>query len=328
MDALRLLVFTALWTALWVSPLPARLRRFELAAGLIPFGAFGLRVFAGFFVGVPADDPVLMTVGPLLDWVNGRVGTVPYQWVLDGAVGIGLVWLALAFEIPRRSRIATAWIMPSVAILSLLSLQVTGEPIEITLASRLPAVLLALVVAGLIGSVIRWTPSSISVPLRRKALMAVILILPGAVAVGSGVLAACAAIPGRQAAVESVVALTTGLLAGLAGWWFCQFERTRSRLLFAMSVGVAVGAIVARNSAATGGFVPPPDPPAEATLPQVASPSAEGDQDDGILVLVEGVEVAVVRAEDTGGFWRDEHGCNSCLDSLHHGVGRESNAWK
>ena len=156
MDALRLLIFTALWTALWVAPLPAGFRRFELAAGLIPFGAFGLRVFAGFFVDVPADDPVRRAVGPLLDWVNGRVGAVPYQWVLDAAVGIGLVWLALAFGIPRRSRIATAWIMPAVAILSLLSLRLTGKPLEIMLASRMPAVLLACVVAGLIGSSRLW----------------------------------------------------------------------------------------------------------------------------------------------------------------------------
>jgi len=247
MDALRLLIFTALWTALWVAPLPAGFRRFELAAGLIPFGAFGLRVFAGFFVDVPADDPVRRAVGPLLDWVNGRVGAVPYQWVLDAAVGIGLVWLALAFGIPRRSRIATAWIMPAVAILSLLSLRLTGKPLEIMLASRMPAVLLACVVAGLIGSVIRWTPGPIKIPLRQKAARAAGVILPGAVAVGSGVLAVCAAMPGRQAAVESVVSLTTGLLAGLATRWVCQWERARSGLLFAMAIGVAAGAILAQS---------------------------------------------------------------------------------
>jgi hypothetical protein len=247
MDALRLLIFTTLWTALWVAPLPAGFRRFELAAGLIPFGAFGLRVFAGFFVDVPADDPVRRAVGPLLDWVNGRVGAVPYQWVLDAAVGIGLVWLALAFGIPRRSRIATAWIMPAVAILSLLSLRLTGKPLEIMLASRMPAVLLACVVAGLIGSVIRWTPGPIKIPLRQKAARAAGVILPGAVAVGSGVLAVCAAMPGRQAAVESVVSLTTGLLAGLAARWVCQWERARSGLLFAMAIGVAAGAILAQS---------------------------------------------------------------------------------
>ena len=91
----------------------------ELVAGLIPFAAFGLRVFASCFIGVPADDPVRMAVAPRVDWVNGGSGAVPFQWVLDVTVAIGLVWLASIANISRRRRLATIWIMPAVALASL-----------------------------------------------------------------------------------------------------------------------------------------------------------------------------------------------------------------
>ncbi len=93
MEIFRLLFFTTLWTGIWAAPLPKLSRRGELVAGLIPFAAFGLRVFGACFIGVPADDPVRMAVAPLVDWVNGTWGTVPFQWVLDATVAIGLVWL-------------------------------------------------------------------------------------------------------------------------------------------------------------------------------------------------------------------------------------------
>ena len=119
METIRLLLFTTLWTAIWAAPLPKLSRRVELCAGLIPFAAFGLRVFAGCFIGVPADDPVRLAVAPLVDWVNGVSGVVPFQWVLDVTVAIGLVWLASIGNIPRRWRLATIWVMPVVAIASL-----------------------------------------------------------------------------------------------------------------------------------------------------------------------------------------------------------------
>lgn len=52
---------------------PSRLRRKppRLIARLIPFTAFGLRVFGACFIGVPADDPVRIAVAPVVDWVNG-----------------------------------------------------------------------------------------------------------------------------------------------------------------------------------------------------------------------------------------------------------------
>jgi len=68
---------------------------------------------------VPADDPVRMAVAPLVDWVNGSSGTVPFQWVLDVTVAIGLVWLASIGNIPRRWRLATILVMPAVAFASL-----------------------------------------------------------------------------------------------------------------------------------------------------------------------------------------------------------------
>lgn len=102
----------------------------ELVAGLIPFAAFGLRVFAACFIGVPADDPVKRVVAPLVDWVNGESGVVPYQWVLDGTVAIGLVWFASIAGVSRRWRLATIWVMPAVAVASLASEHFTGLPLE------------------------------------------------------------------------------------------------------------------------------------------------------------------------------------------------------
>jgi hypothetical protein len=120
METFRLLFFTTMWTAIWAAPLPKLSLRVELIAGLIPFAAFGLRVFAACFIGVPADDPVRMAVAPLVDWVNGDSGWVPFQWALDVTVAIGLVWLASIGNIPRRWRLATIWVMPTVAVASLL----------------------------------------------------------------------------------------------------------------------------------------------------------------------------------------------------------------
>jgi len=130
MDTARLLLFTLLWSAIWAAPLPKLSRRVELVAGLIPFAAFGLRVFAACFIGVPADDPVKRVVAPLVDWVNGESGVVPYQWVLDGTVAIGLVWVASIAGVSRRWRLATIWVMPAVAVASLASEHFTGLPLE------------------------------------------------------------------------------------------------------------------------------------------------------------------------------------------------------
>jgi len=94
METFRLILFTTLWTAIWAAPLPKLSRGAELVAGLIPFAAFGLRVFGACFIGMPADDPVRMAVAPLVDWINGGWGVVPFQRVLDITVAIGLVWFA------------------------------------------------------------------------------------------------------------------------------------------------------------------------------------------------------------------------------------------
>jgi hypothetical protein len=127
MNTIRLLFFTTLWTAIWAAPLPKLSRRVELVAGLIPFAAFGLRVFGACFIGVPADDPVRLAVAPLVDWINGGAGVVPFQWVLDGTVAIGLVWLSSIGNIPRRWRLATIWVMPAVALASLAAATRIGE---------------------------------------------------------------------------------------------------------------------------------------------------------------------------------------------------------
>ena len=119
METFRLLLFTTLWTAIWAAALPRLSPRVELVAGLIPFASFGLRVFGTCFIGVPADDPVRMALAPLVDWINGGSGPVPFQWVLDVTVAIGLVWFASIAHISRRWRLATIWVMPAVALVSL-----------------------------------------------------------------------------------------------------------------------------------------------------------------------------------------------------------------
>jgi len=62
---------------------------------------------------------VRMAVAPLVDWINGVSGVVPFQWVLDITVAIGLVWLASIGTISRQRRLATIWVMPAVALASL-----------------------------------------------------------------------------------------------------------------------------------------------------------------------------------------------------------------
>ena len=245
-DTARLILFTLVWTAVWVAPLPRLGLWAEVVAGLVPFTAFGLRVFAGFFVGVPDEDPVRSAVSPLLDWINGRAGVPPYAWLLDATIALGLVWLASAFDIPRRSRIATAWIMPAVAVLALVSLGVYGLPIERFLAASIPGPFLGLVAGSAIGAVIRWTPSPIPEDLRRRAAVLAILAVPTLAVVGTGALRLISGLPPEQASQsESIVALVSGASAGLIGWAWGGFERPRSRFLFAMAIGVAAGAVVA-----------------------------------------------------------------------------------
>jgi len=245
-DAARLIVFTLVWTAVWMAPQPRLGRGAELGAGLVPFAAFGLRVFAGFFVGVPDEDPVRAAVSPLLNWINGRAGLPPYGWVLDASVAVGLVWLAAAFEIPRHSRVATAWIMPAVAALSWWSLRTTGLPIERFLAARVSAPLLGLAAGSAIGAVIRWTPSPIDIALRHRAGSVAILTVPLAVVAGLAMLRLASGLPPEQAAqAESAAALIAGVGAALAGWRLGGFARPRSRFLLALAVGVAAGAVVA-----------------------------------------------------------------------------------
>lgn len=213
-EAIRLILFTVVWTIAWVAPVPRLARWPELALGLVPFAAFGLRVFAGFFVGVPETDPVRSAVRPLLDWVDGRSGLPPYAWVLDATVAMGMVWMASAFDIPRRSRVATAWLIPAVAALALWSLSATGLPIERLLAARLPAPLLGLAAGAAIGAVVRWTPSPLDLTTRRRAASVAILTVPAAVVAGLAMLRMAGEMPPEHVAqARSSVALAMGALA-------------------------------------------------------------------------------------------------------------------
>lgn len=244
-EAIRLLLFTVVWTIAWVAPLPPMARWSELVVGLVPFVAFGLRVFAGFFVGVPEMDPVRSVVRPLLDWVDGRGGFPPYTWVLDATVALGMVWLASAFDIPRRSRVATAWLIPAVAALAAWSLWATGLPVERLLAARVPAPLLGLAAGSAIGAVIRWTPSPLDVATRRRAAAVAMLTVPAAVIFGLMLLRLAGEVPPEHAAqARSIVELALGACAACVGLLQGGFARPRSRWLYAMAIGVAAGAIV------------------------------------------------------------------------------------
>jgi len=245
-DELRLAFFTVVWTAAWWLPPPRLARGAELVAGLVPFAAFGLRVFAGFFVGVPDDDPVRAAVRPLLEWVGGREGFPPYAWVLDATVGLGLVWFAAAFGIPRESRRATAWIIPLVAILAVATGRFAGLPLERWLAATLPPIAAGAVVGGGLAAAIRWTPGPIATARRRRAAAVAGLVVPAFVAAGALSFGLTAGLPpAREAQGQSIVALVTGAAAALVAWSRGGFERPRSRFLFAMAVGVAAGALVA-----------------------------------------------------------------------------------
>jgi hypothetical protein len=213
--------------------------------GAGPFATFGLRVFAGFFNDVPDTDPVKAAVQPLLAWVNGQTGAMSYQIFLDATVVLGLVWLASAFDIPRRSRLATAGIMPATAAVSLLSWQFAGEPPEQLLARRLPAVLIGFAAGAAIAAVIRFTPNPLAADRRRHAAVVALTVVPATVAIASGLLAIAGNLPpGRTAQIVSVTSLVSGITAGLAGYRWGGFSRGRSRLLFAMAVGVTAGAII------------------------------------------------------------------------------------
>ena len=50
--------------------------------------------------------------------------------MLDVTVAIGLVWFASIAGVSRRRPLATIWVMPAVAIVSLACLQFTGLPLE------------------------------------------------------------------------------------------------------------------------------------------------------------------------------------------------------
>lgn len=114
---------TAVWTAVWVAA-PRRLsERAELAAGLIPFALFGLRVFAGFFVDVPDEDPVARALAPLLDVVRGGA----YQVAIDAAAAVGIAWVVSVLDLPRRTRLVTAWLLPAICVVGL----AVGDPAEL-----------------------------------------------------------------------------------------------------------------------------------------------------------------------------------------------------
>ena len=243
METLQLIIFTTLWTTIWILPLKPLPRVLEIVAGLLPFCAFGLRVFAGFFTTVPHGDPVGDCVRPLTDWVNGA-GNPSYQLVLDGTVAVGLLWFAGAFHIPRRSRLATAWVLPAIATASIATDTITGLPLQEYLATKVPTPILALALALLLSAILWWTPGPHSTATRRSAAIALISIIPMAVIILILVTPLVIRVsPNQQAQARSLLTLGAGSITALIGYHVNPFRANRSRLLFALVVGVSVGAV-------------------------------------------------------------------------------------
>ena len=249
METAQLVIFTVLWTFIWTLPARHVSRPTELIIGLIPFVAFGLRVFAGFFTDVPPGDPVHDFVSPLTDWVNGS-GTpsfqcfFTFQCVLDTAVAIGLFWFAAAFDIPRQSRLATAWIIPAIAITDSLTLYASGLPIEVFFARALPPAVLSFAMAALLSAIIRWTPSPLTLDSRHNAALFILITLPVATSLVLLFSPLVTSLPIRQQAqATSLLTLGAGALVAIAAYRCNLFTATRSKLFFALVAGVSVGAL-------------------------------------------------------------------------------------
>ena len=243
METVQLILFTVIWICIWVFPLKPLPRTFEIIAGLIPFCAFSLRVFAGFFVTVPHGDPVGDCVRPLTDWVLGA-GSPSYQLVLDGTIAVGLLWFAQAFHIPWHSRLATSWIFAAVAAASIATLSLTGLPLQEYIATKVPTPVLALALALVLSAILWWTPGPHSIATRRTAAIALISIIPIAVIILVLVTPFIVSVPhDQQAQARSLLTLGTGSISAFVGYQFNPFQANRSRLLFALVVGVAVGAV-------------------------------------------------------------------------------------
>ena len=245
METLQLVLFTLIWTGFWVLPLRPLSPTTEVVTGLIPFCAFGLRVFAGFFETVPPGDQIGDYVRPITDWVNGT-GVPSYQLVLDGTVALGLVWFVQAFHIPLRSRLATAWIFPAIATLSIATKSMTGLSLPDYLTATLPTPILALILALLLSALLWWTPGPHTLNTRQRAGLAIIGLIPTATILLMLITPIFINVsPDQLAPVKSLLSLGVGSLTALLGYLLNPFQATRSRLLFALVVGVSVGAISA-----------------------------------------------------------------------------------
>ena len=162
-DGIRLILFTVLWTVAWIAA-PKRLPMPALVglAGVVTL-VFALRVFAQFFIGVSEDDVggavygftrFLLGVGEDPD--SPRLG---FQIIVDLAALAGLVWVAAAFGLERRVRIATAPVIVLAALGSMLGMAAQAAGVTSPLLQFLTVVDLTLIIgaiAGLALLVPRW----------------------------------------------------------------------------------------------------------------------------------------------------------------------------
>ena len=243
METLQLVLFTLIWTGFWVLPLRPLSPATEVVIGLIPFCAFGLRVFTGFFETVPPGDQIGDYVRPITDWVNGAGGP-SYQLVLDGTVALGLVWFARHSIFPYAAA-SSAWIFPAIATASIAIDSITGLSLPES-CSHVATPILALVLALLLSALVWWAPGPHTFNTRRYAGLAIIGLIPSATIFLLLVTPLIINVsPDQLAPVKSLLSLGAGSLTALLGYFLNPFQATRSRLLFALVVGVSVGAVSA-----------------------------------------------------------------------------------
>jgi hypothetical protein len=107
-----------------------------------------------------------------------------------------------------------------------------------------PAPILALALALVLSAILWWTPGPHATATRRSAAIALISIIPIAVILLVLVTPLVLRVsPNQQAQARSLSALGAGSITALIGYKVNPFRVNRSRLLFALVVGVSVGAV-------------------------------------------------------------------------------------
>jgi len=181
---------------------------------------------------------VAAQIAPLLS----VIASPAYQVVLDLSVIAGLAWAAAAFDLPRKTRVATAWLIPAAFVASLWSERHTDAAVEAIGWYAGPLAGAAL--AGLVLVI----PSELEMPRRGRLATA----LAAAITAASLVLfslhfamARFVATPWPNWLWPTTVMVVAAIASALAGWSVGRL-RWRSRALLGGVVAVVAGAIAWR----------------------------------------------------------------------------------